>query len=65
MVMVDTIPKDGVLGVDKALRETELLISTGIILSSLESLCRPKDVEDDGLISWRIGRTRSKRMVRC
>ena len=64
MTQAEVIPAGGMLGVDKALRETELLISAGIILSSLESLVRPQDVEDDGLISWRIGRTRSKRMAR-
>ncbi len=63
MAQAEIVPAGEMRGVDKALRETELLISSGIILSSLEALCRPKDVEDDGLISWRIGRTRSKRMV--
>jgi len=63
MALVDFVPGDGTLSVDKALRETELLISAGIILSSLEALCRPQDVDDGGLMSWRIGRTRSKAMV--
>jgi hypothetical protein len=64
MAQADLIPAGEMLGVDKALRETEILISAGIILSSLEAICRPEDVEDGGLLSWRIGRTRSKRMVR-
>ncbi|MFC0429191.1 hypothetical protein [Kutzneria buriramensis] len=64
MAQVDLLPAGDMLSVDKALRETEILISAGIILSSLEAMCRPEDVEDGGLLSWRIGRTRSKRMVR-
>lgn len=63
MALTGPVPAEGMLSVDKALRETEFLISTGIILSSLEALCRPEDVEDGGLMSWRISRTRSKRMV--
>lgn len=60
MARANVVTAVGTLSVDKALRETELLISIGIILSSLEALCRPQDVEDGGLLSWRIGRTRSK-----
>lgn len=65
MTKAEIIPANGMLGVDKALHETEILISTGIVLSSLEALCRPQDVEDGGLLSWRVHRTRSRRMMRA
>ncbi|HKS47148.1 MAG TPA: hypothetical protein VJT49_18965 [Amycolatopsis sp.] len=45
--------------IDSALRETELIASAGIILSSLEYLCQPSEFEGKGgLLSWELWRTR-------
>jgi hypothetical protein len=64
MTTTEVAASNEILPVDTALRQTELVISTGIILSSLESMCRPQDVEEDGLISWRVNKTRSVRLTR-
>jgi len=50
---------------DRAIRQTELLAATGVILSSLEYLCQPQEFDDQGgLLSWEIGRTKFRSMSR-
>jgi len=46
--------------VEQALRRTELITACGIILACLENLSNPRAFDDDGLMSWQVGRTRFK-----
>lgn len=46
--------------VESALRQTELITAFGIALGSLENLLHPQAFDDNGVISWQVGRTRFK-----
>lgn len=44
--------------VDVAIRRTEIVTAIGIIIGALENLADSATFDDDGLISWKVGRTR-------
>jgi len=46
-----------------ALRQTEMITAVGIILGALEHLVSPEQFEEQGLISWEVGRTRFKSLA--
>lgn len=52
--------RSSLLPVEQALRHTELVTACGIVLSCLENLSNSRGFDDDGLMSWQIGRTRFK-----
>lgn len=64
MTPAEVVPSAGMLPVDEALRETEIIASLGIIISCLESLWDAKDTEEDGLISWRVSKTARPHLTR-
>lgn len=64
MAKAEIVPIAGILPVDKALRETEIIVSLGIILGSLESLWAPKVLEEGGLLGWRVNKSRFPRLTR-
>ncbi|HKS46445.1 MAG TPA: hypothetical protein VJT49_15300 [Amycolatopsis sp.] len=44
--------------IDRTLRETEIITAAGIFISSLEYLCQSRHLEESGLLSWQVGRTK-------
>lgn len=52
--------KSSLIPVEYALRRTEFITAAGIILACIENLSNNRAFDDDGLMSWQVGRTRFK-----
>src|SRR4051812_17953386 len=64
MIRTEIVPTVDVLPVDKAIRETEVLVSVGVVIGALEALSRPETYDEGGLLSWRVNKTKFPKFAR-